>query len=61
MGLVAFTRTLAREGAKYNIKASVIAPMAASPMTETVMPPEMLKGLKVITEFTFFTRGNVDE
>lgn len=47
MGLVTFTRTLAIEGAKYNIKASVIAPMAASPMTETIMPPEMLAGLKV--------------
>ncbi|KAF8322525.1 peroxisomal hydratase-dehydrogenase-epimerase [Clavulina sp. PMI_390] len=46
MGLVTFTRTLAIEGAKYNIKASVIAPMAASPMTETIMPPEMLAGLK---------------
>ena len=26
MGLVGFTKTLAREGAKYNIKASAIAP-----------------------------------
>lgn len=47
MGLVAFTRTLAFEGAKYGIKASCIAPMAASKMTETIMPPEMLAGLKV--------------
>ncbi|PVF95859.1 putative multifunctional beta-oxidation protein [Serendipita vermifera] len=46
MGLVGFTKTLAREGAKYNIKATAIAPIAASPMTETVMPPEMLAGLK---------------
>ncbi|QRW18089.1 short chain dehydrogenase [Rhizoctonia solani] len=46
MGLVAFTRTLAFEGAKYGIKASCIAPMAASKMTETIMPPEMLAGLK---------------
>lgn len=36
MGLVAFTKTLAREGAKYNIFANVIAPIAASAMTETV-------------------------
>jgi multifunctional beta-oxidation protein len=36
MGLVAFTKTLAREGAKYNIHANVIAPIAASAMTETV-------------------------
>ncbi|KAH7341634.1 multifunctional beta-oxidation protein [Rhizoctonia solani] len=46
MGLVAYTRTLAFEGAKYGIKASCIAPMAASKMTETIMPPEMLAGLK---------------
>ena len=46
MGLVAFTKTLAVEGAKYNIRASCIAPMAASAMTETIMPPDMLAGLK---------------
>ncbi|KAJ3727929.1 peroxisomal hydratase-dehydrogenase-epimerase [Lentinula raphanica] len=46
MGLVGFTKTLAFEGAKYNIKSVVIAPMAASAMTETVMPPEMLANLK---------------
>ena len=46
VGLVGFTKTLAREGAKYNIKTNVIVPMAASAMTETIMPPEMLKGLK---------------
>ncbi|KZS92427.1 peroxisomal hydratase-dehydrogenase-epimerase [Sistotremastrum niveocremeum HHB9708] len=46
MGLVGFTKTLALEGEKYGIKASVIAPMAASAMTETVMPPDMLAGLK---------------
>ncbi|KIY72364.1 peroxisomal hydratase-dehydrogenase-epimerase [Cylindrobasidium torrendii FP15055 ss-10] len=45
MGLIAFTKTLATEGAKYNIKATAIAPIAASPMTETVMPPEMLSKL----------------
>ncbi|CAL1716544.1 unnamed protein product [Somion occarium] len=46
MGLVAFTKTLAREGAKYNINATAIAPIAASPMTETVMPPELLKHIQ---------------
>ncbi|KAF9476695.1 multifunctional beta-oxidation protein [Pholiota conissans] len=45
MGLIGFTKTLAREGAKYNIKSTAIAPMAASAMTETVMPPEMLANL----------------
>ncbi|KAI0768061.1 multifunctional beta-oxidation protein [Trametes elegans] len=46
MGLVGFTKALAAEGARYNIKAVVIAPMAASAMTETIMPPEMLANLK---------------
>ncbi|KAF8525833.1 multifunctional beta-oxidation protein [Hysterangium stoloniferum] len=46
MGLVGFTKTLAREGARYNIRATVIAPLAASAMTETVMPPQMLAGFK---------------
>ncbi|KAL1744479.1 hypothetical protein HDZ31DRAFT_38578 [Schizophyllum fasciatum] len=46
MGLATFTKTLAREGVKYNIGSICIAPMAASAMTETVMPPEMLANLK---------------
>jgi multifunctional beta-oxidation protein len=37
---------LAREGAKKNIHANTIAPLAASRMTETVMPPEILACLK---------------
>ncbi|KAI1342396.1 hypothetical protein F5Y15DRAFT_372624 [Xylariaceae sp. FL0016] len=43
---VGFTETLAKEGAKYNIICNVIAPIAASRMTETVMPPDMLANLK---------------
>lgn len=43
---VGFTETLAKEGAKYNIICNVIAPIAASRMTETVMPPDVLKNLK---------------
>ncbi|KAF8656833.1 hypothetical protein AX16_002381 [Volvariella volvacea WC 439] len=45
MGLIGFTKTLAREGAKYNIKSTAIAPMAASAMTATMMPQEMLDNL----------------
>lgn len=43
---VGFTETLAKEGAKYNIISNVIAPIAASRMTETVMPPDVLHALK---------------
>ncbi|RKF56494.1 Peroxisomal hydratase-dehydrogenase-epimerase [Golovinomyces cichoracearum] len=46
MALVGFTETLAREGVKYNIKANVISPIAASRMTETVLPPDIIKNLK---------------
>ncbi|KAF8623667.1 hypothetical protein AX17_007365 [Amanita inopinata Kibby_2008] len=45
MGLIGYTKTLAREGAKYGIKATVVCPIAASAMTETMMPPEMLAHL----------------
>ncbi len=37
MGLVGFTRVLAQEGAKYNIKANAIAPLALTRMTENLM------------------------
>ncbi len=37
MGLVGFTRVLAQEGAKYNIKANAIAPVAVTRMTEELL------------------------
>src|SRR5437588_6295254 len=37
MGLVGFTRGLAAEGAKYNIKANAIAPVARTRMTEDIL------------------------
>jgi multifunctional beta-oxidation protein len=43
---VGFTETLAKEGQKYNIICNVIAPIAASRMTATVMPPDVLEALK---------------
>ncbi|KAK3719264.1 bifunctional hydroxyacyl-CoA dehydrogenase/enoyl-CoA hydratase fox2 [Vermiconidia calcicola] len=46
LALVGFTETLAKEGLKYNILCNAIAPIAASRMTATVMPPEVLELLK---------------
>jgi NAD(P)-dependent dehydrogenase (short-subunit alcohol dehydrogenase family) len=39
MGLVGFTRVLAAEGAKYNIRANAIAPVARTRMTEDILGP----------------------
>lgn len=46
LGIHGFTMTLAKEGEKYNIRANSIAPVAASRMTETVLPPQALEMLK---------------
>ena len=46
LGIVGLTRTLSLEGAKYNINANVIAPVAASRMTEDIMPPQLLEVLQ---------------
>ena len=46
MAMISFTRTLAIEGAKYNILANCIAPIAASQMLASIMPPEILENLK---------------
>jgi NAD(P)-dependent dehydrogenase (short-subunit alcohol dehydrogenase family) len=40
MGLIGLAKTLAVEGAKYNIKANAIAPLAATRMTEDIIPPD---------------------
>ena len=48
MGLVGFTRVLAVEGAKANIKANVIAPLALTRMTENIMSGTMAE--KIVPE-----------
>lgn len=42
MGILGLTQTLAKEGEKSNIKVNCIAPVAASRMTETVLPKNVL-------------------
>ncbi len=46
MGLIGFGQTLALEGEKNNIRTNIIAPVAASRMTESLMPPNVLEKLK---------------
>ncbi len=46
LGLYGMGQTLAHEGKKYNINTNVIAPVARSRMTETVMPPPLLEKLR---------------
>lgn len=46
MALVGFMNTLCLEGAKYNIKVNCLSPVAATRMTENLMPEEMLAALK---------------
>ena len=42
LGLVGLMKTLALEGAKYNVRVNTVAPLAATRMTEDLMPPELL-------------------
>jgi 3-hydroxy-3-methylglutaryl CoA synthase/NAD(P)-dependent dehydrogenase (short-subunit alcohol dehydrogenase family)/putative sterol carrier protein len=46
MALVGLMNTMKLEGAKYNIKVNTVAPVAASRLTEDVMPPEFFEKMK---------------
>ncbi len=45
LGLVGLINTLSQEGAKYNIKANAVAPIAATRMTQDILPPEVFEKL----------------
>jgi NAD(P)-dependent dehydrogenase (short-subunit alcohol dehydrogenase family) len=46
MGLIGLTNVLKIEGEKYNVKTNVIVPVAASRLTEDVLPPEFFEKMK---------------
>jgi putative sterol carrier protein len=46
MGLVGFMNTLKLEGDKHGIKVNAIAPIAATRLTEDILPPDLLEKLK---------------
>jgi NAD(P)-dependent dehydrogenase (short-subunit alcohol dehydrogenase family) len=46
MGIIGLMHVLKQEGAKYNIMANVIVPVAGTRMTATVLPPNLLELLK---------------
>jgi len=46
MGLIGFMNTLKLEGDKHNIRVNTVAPVAATRLTEDILPPEMLEKLK---------------
>ena len=42
LGLAGLAKTLALEGAKYNVRVNTIAPTAATRMTEDIFPPDLM-------------------
>jgi len=46
LGIIGFMNTLKLEGQKNNVHVNAIAPVAATRMTESLMPPEILERLK---------------
>ena len=56
LALVGFMNTLKIEGKKYDIKVNTVAPIAASRLTEDVLPPDLFEKLKpeYVTPMTLF-------
>jgi NAD(P)-dependent dehydrogenase (short-subunit alcohol dehydrogenase family)/acyl dehydratase/putative sterol carrier protein len=56
LALVGFMNTLKIEGKKYDIKVNTIAPVAASRLTEDILPPDLFDKLKpeFVTPMTLF-------
>jgi len=63
MGIIGLTNTLAIEGSKYDIRANCVIPIAASQMTENVIPSEYLDLLKpdhVVGIVSYLAHGSSD-